>query len=489
MNSQCKLLLILLILFLPKLSAQVFEERTDLGVVEYGPIDEASGLAASRKNENVLWLHNDSGDLNRLFAMNTSGEHLGIYTIVGATNRDWEDIAVGPGPASGEHYIYIAEIGDNNAVYDTKYIYRVLEPVVDDEQSPVKVNITDVDIISFEYPDGNRDAETMMVDPLNNDIYIVSKREDEVRVYQLAYPQSTSSTITATHVETLELKAGLSTPGSWTVAGDISFSGLEILIKTRAHIFYWQRNEMDDLWDAFSVSPDTLPYTEEPQGEAVAWAPDSRGYYTVSEEVGGTPAHLYFYERVDDPFPVELTSFTATLYDDEVIVKWQTETEVNNFGFDIEESINKVAWQKIGFIPGAGNSNSPKSYTFTVDRNQRGESIYYRLKQIDNDGSYNYSDVTELNLTTMKQDFVLLQNYPNPFNPITTINYFVTERGFVQLKLYDIIGNEILVLVNEEKLKGKYSVNFDGSSFSSGVYIYSVKVNEFFENKKMILLR
>ena len=98
-------------------------------------------------------------------------------------------------------------------------------------------------------------------------------------------------------------------------------------------------------------------------------------------------------------------------------------------------------------------------------------------------------DVNELNKAPIITEYALNQNYPNPFNPNTTINYFVKERGFVQLKVYDILGKEVSVLVNEEKSQGEYSVNFDGSSFSSGVYIYSLRVNDFFENKKMILLR
>lgn len=110
--------------------SQVFDPREDLGLLEYNPIDEASGLAASRKNSDVLWTHNDSGDLNRIYGLNTNGKHLGVYTINGVNARDWEDIVVGPGPAAGENYIYIADIGDNNAQYDTKYIYRVLEQML-----------------------------------------------------------------------------------------------------------------------------------------------------------------------------------------------------------------------------------------------------------------------------------------------------------------------------------------------------------------------
>ena len=288
---------ITLILFAANTFAQVFGSRQDLGLIEYAPIDEASGLAASRKNTGVLWTHNDSGDLNRIYGLNTSGEHLGVYNINGVTARDWEDIAVGPGPVTGENYIYIADIGDNNAVYDTKYIYRVLEPNVSSSQEPIDTTLTNVETISFQFPDGKRDAETIMVDPFNNDIYIVSKRDTNVRVYRLAYPQSTTGVITAVHVATLDLMGGQGTPLGWTVAGDISYTGYEILIKTGGKVYYWQRDLSGDLWDSFDTAPVTLPYIAEPQGEAITWAPDSRGYYTVSEEAGSDSCTSLFLSK------------------------------------------------------------------------------------------------------------------------------------------------------------------------------------------------
>jgi len=141
-----------------------FLPRVDLGLLESDAINEASGLAASRRNAGVFWVHNDSGDRNRIFALNELGEHLSVYTIAGARNWDWEDIATGPGPDSGRTYIYIGEIGDNKAVYDTKYIYRVPEPRVDPDQAPIDTTLAGVETIPFHYPDGRRDAETLMVD-------------------------------------------------------------------------------------------------------------------------------------------------------------------------------------------------------------------------------------------------------------------------------------------------------------------------------------
>lgn len=268
-----------------------FGDRQDQGLIEYDPINEASGIAVSRQNPNVLWTHNDLGDEARLYAFNLQGRHLGVYHIAGIANRDWEDIAVGRGPVEGKTYIYIGEIGDILAEHDLKFIYRIPEPIVDSNQAPVNTSISGAETITIQYPDGNRDAETLMVDPLTKDIYIISKWESEVGVYRAPYPQSTTQTIILEHVATLNL--------TQTVGGDISPSGLEILIKTYSTMYYWCRTPEHTLWQPFENEPVTVPYISEPQGEAVGWASDGMGYYTISEELDDdTPAHLYFYPRL-----------------------------------------------------------------------------------------------------------------------------------------------------------------------------------------------
>ena len=267
-----------------------FGERQDLGLIAHDPINEASGIVMSRQNPNVFWTHNDSGDEARLYAFDLQGSHLGVYNIDGIDNRDWEDIAVGPGPNDNETYIYIGDIGDNSAQHDLKFIYRIPEPSVDSNQAAVDTSITGAETITFQYPDGNRDAETLMVDPLTKDLYIVSKRENQVRVYLAPYPQSTTQTIILEQVATLNL--------TLTVGGDISPSGLEILIKTYSTMHYWCRTPGQTLSQALENEPVAVSYTPEPQGEAVGWASDQLGYYTISEEAAGVPAHLYFYPRV-----------------------------------------------------------------------------------------------------------------------------------------------------------------------------------------------
>jgi hypothetical protein len=281
------------VLLLASTSAQVYDfgDRLDLGLVEFEAISECSGMAASQKNKDVLWVHNDSGDTNRVFALDTSGKHLGVFMIAGASARDWEDMALGPGPEEGQDYLYLGDLGDNGAQHDLKYIYRVPEPRVEANQSPAELTLDGTAIITFRYPDGRRDAETLMIDPRTKDLYVVSKREANVRVYYATYPQSTLETITLEHVVNLPLGG--------VVAGDISRAGGEILIKTYDAVYFWRRGPEQSVAQALLQAPAKVPYIIEPQGEAVCWHPEGRGYFTLSEEFQKTPAHLYFYPRLN----------------------------------------------------------------------------------------------------------------------------------------------------------------------------------------------
>ncbi len=216
------------------------------------------------------------------------------------------------------------------------------------------------------------------------------------------------------------------------------------------------------------------------------------------------------------PLPVELTSFTAASTASPgsaagaatVELKWETATEVNNYGFDVERSavsgqqsaeispadrykLNAESWTKIGFVKGSGNSNSPKSYSF-VDKNPIRGKVEYRLKQIDNNGGFKYSSVVDV--TTLPKEFSLSQNYPNPFNPTTAISYQLSAVSNVTLKIYDALGREVTTLVNGQQNAGVYNVVFDGGKYSSGVYIYKIDAvgndgKKFTSIKKLVLLK
>ncbi len=186
--------------------------------------------------------------------------------------------------------------------------------------------------------------------------------------------------------------------------------------------------------------------------------------------------------------PVELSSFTAVAKGNVVELQWNTATEVNNYGFEVERvnSENKV-WETIGFVEGAGNSNSPKEYSYTDNVNTGGKYTY-RLKQIDLDGSFKYSNAIEVNVGTPAK-FELSQNYPNPFNPTTTIKYSVAKEQVVTLKIYDMLGREVATLVNAKKVPGNYKVNFDASKLTSGIYFYRLQSGNFVDVKKMTLMK
>jgi hypothetical protein len=195
-----------------------------------------------------------------------------------------------------------------------------------------------------------------------------------------------------------------------------------------------------------------------------------------------------------EPLPVELSSFTAVVNGTSIILMWRTETEVSNYGFEVERAsfiskseIRNSDFQKIGFVQGHGNSNSPKDYTF-ADTPVEGTSFQYRLKQIDTDGKFQYSDIVTVEIATPIQ-FELKQNFPNPFNPATHITYNLPRDGFVTVKVYDIVGSEIVTLVNEEKKAGSYLVAFDGAYFASGIYICTMTTNSFIRSIKMLMIK
>ncbi len=184
--------------------------------------------------------------------------------------------------------------------------------------------------------------------------------------------------------------------------------------------------------------------------------------------------------------PVELLSFKASVKNNSVRLTWQTASEINNYGFELERSYDNVTFSRFCFIRGHGNSNSLNSYSFT-DNNLKNGTYYYRLKQIDADGAASYSDVISVFVNYVPSKFELSQNYPNPFNPSTKISWHTPVSSWQTLKVYDILGNEVATLVDEFKDAGFYEIEFNAAHLSSGVYTYKINAGDFSEIKKMIL--
>ena len=194
--------------------------------------------------------------------------------------------------------------------------------------------------------------------------------------------------------------------------------------------------------------------------------------------------------------PVELNSFSAENSKQGVMLKWTTATELNSYGFEVQKKIisENNEWQKLVFINGKGNSNTTNQYSY-IDKDTTSLDLYYRLKQIDLNGNYVYSNEIRVN-KNLPSYFALEQNYPNPFNPSTKIRYSIpaslnpSQGGtLTQLKIYDILGKEVATLVNKNQQPGNYEVNFDASNLASGVYFYQLKAGNFEQVKKMVLLR
>lgn len=188
--------------------------------------------------------------------------------------------------------------------------------------------------------------------------------------------------------------------------------------------------------------------------------------------------------------PVELTSFAASIVGTDVNLSWITATEINNQGFEIERSTEQTNWERIGFVEGNGTTTEMKYYSF-LDKKLETGTYFYRLKQIDFDGTYEYSSIVEAEVT-IPLEYSLQQNYPNPFNPSTKINFSLAADSKVVLKIFDLLGQEVKTLVDAELVAGEHELTFNGAGLNSGVYFYRINAEgvngkNFTSVKKMIL--
>jgi hypothetical protein len=257
------------------------------GTVADPALIEVSGLAVSAKNPDTIWANNDSGDTARVFAMSETGAAKATYAVQGATAIDWEDIALGVGPNPGQSYLYAADIGDNAENRASIAIYRAPEPtVVAGAQT-----LTGVDKLTFVYPDGAKNSEAFFVDPADGQLYLIQKvlNGGTVGVYRAPANLPGGSTTTLTKVGAITLGTGLANS---ITAADISPDGHSIAIRTYGAVHLWTRLYNELIVTSINRPSCTGPVPAEVQGEAVAFRPDGRSYFTASEGAS-VPLHRF----------------------------------------------------------------------------------------------------------------------------------------------------------------------------------------------------
>ncbi len=264
------------------------------GTVASPSVAEASGIAASWRVDGVWWVHNDSGDSARVFAIGSDGRDLGEFALSGATAVDWEDIVVGPGPAYLVSYLYLADIGDNAKTRTSVQVYRVPEPLVSTAGPPAApVALGGVARLNLVYPDGPHDAEALVTDPTNRQLFVITKDlvGGVAQIYLAPANLADGSTTVLTAVGTVSLG-----PGQGVTAADVTPAGDVVALRTYLSVFLFPRPSGQTLPQAFSqarcagAAPQfgSATSASEPQGEAIGFTRDGRGYMTVSE--GAHPA-------------------------------------------------------------------------------------------------------------------------------------------------------------------------------------------------------
>lgn len=256
------------------------------GTVAETEVREASGLVTSRRTPGVLWMHNDSGDSARVFAIGEDGAALGTFTVRGASANDWEDIAIGPGPTAGSGYLYVGDIGDNAEARADVRIYRFEEPAVD-PGAPAD-GMVDAETMIVRYPDRAHNAEALLHDPIDGALYIVQKTSGGTARLFLVGP-FVAGMVTAEELALVDLPI--------VTGGDVAADGSLIVLKNYVTVRVWRRAPGTSLADAlrFGTMFCPAPIADEAQGEAIAFALDGSGYWTVSE--GRGPALNYFARR------------------------------------------------------------------------------------------------------------------------------------------------------------------------------------------------
>jgi hypothetical protein len=277
-----------------------FAPTQDLGVLSNVEIDEASGMVASWRNPGSYWVINDSEDINRIFLVDDAGQGKVEFLINGVRNRDWEALGRWQNK-TGQTYIYIADIGDNASNQSVYSIHRFLEPSIA-LSNPLTRVINGTQTIHFQLLDGSRDLECLLVDQISGDMFVISKREDRKHLYRI--PANAFTNEDKLHDAEFIRELNFSVPTSnlallkqlyFITGGDVAASNEEVVVRNYLEIYYWKKAKNESLADALRRKPQIVPSALEPQGEAVAFDRDGKGYTTISEIAHfSSPAHMFY---------------------------------------------------------------------------------------------------------------------------------------------------------------------------------------------------
>jgi hypothetical protein len=274
-----------------------FSTAQDKGVIENPHLIEASGMVASRKYFGYYWSHNDSGNPNVIYLVDSTGKGMKEVEIKGAINRDWEDISLFV-EKNGTSTIFIGDFGDNNAVWPFCTLYWVTEP--DIKSIPTNSTATSSSI-TFTLPDGSRDVECMLVDQITKDVYLISKRDAKKRLYKISASQLVASQrVMAEYIQELNVSIPVSSDNTiaraaYITSGTISPDNSEIIIKSYTNLYYWRRKSGETIPEALARPAKSIDYLLEPQGEAVGFNASGNGFVTLSESFNGIMPHVYEY--------------------------------------------------------------------------------------------------------------------------------------------------------------------------------------------------
>jgi len=298
-NALCLAALALTLAARPALAVSVSPPQ-QVGTISSASLSETSGVIGSRSLPGILWVHNDSGDSARFFAVNAAGALQGQFALSGATATDWEDIAIAPKPGGG-NYLYLGDIGDNDANRSQISVYRTDEPLT---SAGGTIAAGSYQQAHLQYPDGARNAESLLVDPLSGDLVIITKTPSGqiFTAGSAAFDTAGITQLTAAG----SLSAALNKPS----ATDISPDGLHILVRDRSTTAYlFERAPNQTVAQALHGVAIPVTLAAEEQGEAIGWAADGHGFYTASEWNGHGPQPLYYYSfSVPEPTAWQLAT-------------------------------------------------------------------------------------------------------------------------------------------------------------------------------------